>query len=510
MSQPSILWAAVSAGLLGGYVLCVGVLGETIAGLIVSTAHVVVATLAGFVLSCMFFIWAQTRGVLSATTIRDVSLGVSTIVFGFAFLDVGYSVFLNSSQPPHLSADDRFSDPNTWIGELYPELYFPTEKNFRLHKPGRSVTGSHYGDMYRPTLLASPLLSSSVFSKKHVTTTINADGFRETAQFKDEKIVAIGDSFTFGWGVDQGLSWVELLQRSIGEPIYNMGMHDSSPKQEFLLLEHMIHTRKVDLKGGLVLWMIFEGNDLEDSYDDQHPVSNSVSTSARLFQGTIVETVWGLPSMIRQESVFTKFRDGRAELSGLSRGDRSKSHYVIEGIASPFPLYVSPRFGAKLFIPKQLLGAQRSEQYVESHPNRPPLEKTFERMESLAHHEGFRVVVIIAPSDVRLYGAEFEDFPTLSERSYFNILVSRLAGQHGFELVNLEELLRPHATKELLYFRDDDHWNERGHAAVADTLSKVLSFRHAALAATTSHVISWHSRISDGGAETLSGRSAAR
>jgi len=102
-------------------------------------------------------------------------------------------------------------------------------------------------------------------------------------------------------------------------------------------------------------------------------------------------------------------------------------------------------------------------------------------MKSLAQRAGFRVVVIIAPSGARLHGAEFEDFPTLSERSYFNILISRLAGQYGFEIVNLEESLRPYATKELLHFRDDDHWNERGHMAVADILSGFLRSRNAAL-----------------------------
>jgi hypothetical protein len=44
-----------------------------------------------------------------------------------------------------------------------------------------------------------------------------------------------------------------------------MGMQDSSPKQEFLLLEHVIDSQKLDFRGGLLLWMIFEGNDLLSS-----------------------------------------------------------------------------------------------------------------------------------------------------------------------------------------------------------------------------------------------------
>lgn len=476
----TILWATTSFGLLWAYILCVGFLDETIVGVKISTTHIVFAALAGFVFSGMCFTWIQKRRVFAITAIRDTALGFSAVVVGLVLLDVGYSVYLNSSQPS-LTAGDRHSDPNVWIGEFYPELYFPTEKNFRLHKPGRRITGSHYGDMYKPVLLASPLLSSSVFSKKHLTISINDDGFRETTTLEGHKVIAIGDSFTFGWGVDQDRTWVELLERSIGEPIYNMGMQDSSPKQEFLLLEHVIDSQKLDFRGGVLLWMIFEGNDLIDSYDDLHPVQKSVLTSGGLFRDTIIETLWGLPAMVRQESVFARFKDGRATFSDLGGDNRTKGHYVIDGVPSAYPLYVSPQFGAKLFAAYQIKDAQRSEQYVESHPNRLALEKTFERMKSLAHRADFRVVVIIAPSDARLYGAKFEDFPTLSAQSYFNILISRLAGQYGFEIVNLEESLRPYATKELLHFRDDDHWNERGHMAVADILSGFLRSRNVAL-----------------------------
>ena len=259
-----ILWATISFGLLWAYILCVGFLDETIAGVKISTTHIVFAALSGFVFSGMCFTWIQKRRVFAIAAIRATALGFSAVVVGLVLLDVGYSVYLNSSQPS-LTAGDRHSDPNVWIGEFYPELYFPTEKNFRLHKPGRRITGSHYGDMYKPVLLTSTLLSSSVFSKKHLTISINDDGFRETTTLEGHKIIAIGDSFTFGWGIDQDRTWVELLERSIGEPIYNMGMHDSSPKQEFLLLEHVIDSQKLDFRGGLLLWMIFEGNYLLSS-----------------------------------------------------------------------------------------------------------------------------------------------------------------------------------------------------------------------------------------------------
>jgi hypothetical protein len=506
-AMKTILWATISFGILWVYVLCVGFLDETIAGVKVSTTHLVFAALAGFVFSGMCFTWIQKRRMVATTTIRDTALGVSAVVVGLVLLDVGYSVYLNASQPRQ-TADDRHSDPNVWIGEFYPELYFPTEKNFRLHKPGRSITGSHYGDMYRPALLASPLLSSSVFSKKHVTISINDDGFREATSLQGHKIVALGDSFAFGWGIDQDRTWVELLERSISEPIYNMGIHDSSPKQELLLLEHVIDSQKVDLREGIVLWMLFEGNDLEDSYDELHTVTKPVSSFGNLFKETIFEIIGKLPLGLRQQSVFARLKDGRVELSGLLKESGTNDHYVIDGIPSAFPLYVSDRFGPKLFSHKQIRAAQRSEQYVESHPNSLRLRKTFERMKSLAQRAGFHVVVIIAPSDARLHGAEFEDFPSLSDKSYFNILITRLAGHHGFEVVNLQESLRQTAMRQLLHFRDDDHWNEQGHVAVADILSGFLRSRDAAR--ETSPLLARHSENTIGVTDIMSGRSAAR
>nr|WP_281722666.1 hypothetical protein [Nitrosomonas nitrosa] len=474
---PTTLWATMSAGLLWFYILTVGFLDEMAAGVKVSTMHIVIATLGGSLVFGLVFVWGQKRGLFAKSSLRDAALSVSTVLLGMVILDVGYSIFLNTSQPP-ASSEDRSLDQNTWVGELYPGLYFPTEKNFRLHKPGRTIIGSHYGDMYNPRLLSSPTLSSSVFSKKHVTISINEEGFRETAKLEGHKILAIGDSFTFGWGVEQSLTWVELLEHSIGQPIYNMGIHDSSPKQEFLLLEHVLDAQKLDFRGGVLLWMIFEGNDLEDSYDDHRPFQNSGSKSLGLFKDTIIDTALSFPSMLKREAVVTKFKNGRVVFPSLGRAAQTNNHYVIDGRVSAFPLYVSSRFGAKLFIPDQLERVQSPAQYVESHPNASSLQKTFERMKTLSNQWGFRVVVIIAPSDSRMHGGEFEDFPRLSEKPHFNMFVERLAGQSGFEVTNLEKLLRPLAANELLYFRDDDHWNERGHAAVADILGRFLRSRN--------------------------------
>ena len=419
----------------------------------------------------MFTTWMLKRQLVTRTVLQNISLTTFVLLVGLIFLDVGYSVFINLSQPQ--VTDNRLTDPNTWIGELYPELYYPTQKNFRLHKPSRTVHGFHYGDMYRPSLLASPTLTSSVFSKKELTISINAEGFRDTGNLQESKIFAIGDSFTFGWGIDQDRTWVQLLEHSLGQPVYNLGMHDSSPLQEFLLLEHLIESGKLDLSGGVLLWMIFEGNDLEDSYASHAPQS-SRSLLGWMFKDTVLEFLPSVLTSIKRQSVVVKFKEGVATFSGLPGRAKEKNAYVIDGLQSTFPVYVSANFGIKLFHPDQIKSARTTREYVDSHPNRLLLEKTFGGMSSLAQRIGFKVVIVIAPSDARLYGRYFGDFPMLSEESYFNLLVLKLSRQAGFTVVNLEQLLEPYAKTELLYFQDDDHWNERGHAVVAELIGRSL------------------------------------
>ena len=471
--QILVLSAAGSLGALWAYVLIIGVLDETIFGISVRLGYVALAVVGGF----GAFIWLVRRALraekVSQELVQNASIAIAVMVLGMLFLDVAYSSYLNLEQPKF--DNERLTDENSWIGELYPDLYYPTQKNFRLHKPNRTIAGSHYGDMYKPVMLASPTLATSVLSHKHVTISINDEGFRETRPLDGQKVLAIGDSFTFGWGIDQGRTWVELLEQSIGKSIYNLGMQDSSPKQELLLLDNLLESKKLDFRHGLLLWMIFEGNDLEDSYDTLRPRGNSKRTARRMFADTLVEALWDAPSIIKRESVIDKFRTGRIMFSHAITDANQSNPYVIDGVQSTIPLYRSQRFGLKLFHPEQIERARSTREYVVNHPNRVRLQETFESMVALAGRYDFRVIVLIAPTDARMYALFFDDFPALSEQPYFNDLVAELAGQSGFEVFNLQTLMQPYAQKDLLYFRDDDHWNERGHEVVAEIIARSLA-----------------------------------
>ncbi len=137
------------------------------------------------------------------------------------------------------------------------------------------------------------------------------------------------------------------------------------------------------------------------------------------------------------------------------------------------PLYHSARFGYKLFRQAYIDGATMPESYVLNHPNRPHLDKTFDSMKTLSQKHQFDVTVVIVPSAPRLYKDDFEGFPPIAD-PYFIRYVTRLAQETGFDVLDLNDALRPYSSQELLYHRDDTHWNERGHQIVAEILGDDL------------------------------------
>jgi hypothetical protein len=98
----------------------------------------------------------------------------------------------------------------------------------------------------------------------------NSHGWRdaETSYEKPagiRRIVALGDSFTFGVGVDDAERYTEVLESMTGGlEVLNLGMNAVGTDQELLYLE----TEGVRYSPDIVLCALFEGNDFTDvSYD---------------------------------------------------------------------------------------------------------------------------------------------------------------------------------------------------------------------------------------------------
>lgn len=90
-------------------------------------------------------------------------------------------------------------------------------------------------------------------------------GFRGDAlEFSGEsqKVFFLGDSFTFGLGVDEGETFPDFLNRSAAgadSDFFNLGVPGYAPDQQLILLEDLLSYRPDTL-----VWVIYLGNDMLD------------------------------------------------------------------------------------------------------------------------------------------------------------------------------------------------------------------------------------------------------
>ena len=363
----------------------------------------------------------------------------------------------------------RSADAHEWHGELFPRMYYPSNKSFFLYKPNVRLSALTYGQFYTAEMQRSRTLVDSVLFLHPVTYAIGPYGVREQESLARSRVFVLGDSFAFGYCVTEGMTWPDQLGKMLGEPVYNMGISSTGPAQQLQVLEYFLATYPDSVRPRRVLWMIYEGNDLENSYDAIRVSDSGHAGLGALLAGTLPGAVYAGLADIGRASILRRLVSGGLHLARERPGAATGARYEIDGIPLPMPLYHSPRFGYVLFNPEDVDRAGKPERYVLDHPNRPRLGATFRAMRGLSSRYHFTVTVVLAPSVARLYGGSFTGFPSITP-PYFADDVTRLAQGLGFGVVDLISQLAPYARTEMLYFRDDHHWNDRGNALAAQLI----------------------------------------
>jgi hypothetical protein len=454
---------------LWGYVCAALLSSSTLLGIALGRGGIA----AGFVAGCVVLLFVSRPRVIAPSRLMDVGVASFTITLGLLAVDLAQTVRenrLRGTAQDAISTYARASDSHVWHGEIYPRQYYPTDRNFQLYKPNVRVTAPVFGERYISSMLRSPTLMKSVLQQRTVTYVIGPEGLREVEPLSESRIFALGDSFVFGFATDEGRCWPDLLGKSLGEPIYNLGVSATGPRPQLELLKYLLERYRGSMRVRQLLWMIFEGNDLENSYDELRPFAPANRASA--LEGTVADSLLAIPGRIRDTSVLRKLLRGQLT---LSTGPMRYGLYEVDGVTLPDPLFRSRQFGDHIFVLDDVEAATRPRDYVMNHPNRRLLDRTFSEMRALSQREAFDVTVVIAPSDARQYGRFFEGFPELSLEPYFVTYVADLSRQMGFGVVNLLEQMRPFAEREMLFYSDDHHWNERGNEVVAQLLQKAMT-----------------------------------
>lgn len=256
---------------------------------------------------------------------------------------------------------------------------------------------------------------------------INARGWRD-CEFELERspgrrrVLALGDSFTFGVAVDHGQRFSELLEREDpGLEVLNLGANAFGTDQELRLLE----VEGLRYAPDLVLLTVFLGNDLDDiRYVRRHG--------------------WPRP---RYELANGKlrFHPARATWDVRLRTSTYLGEALFRLLGDPYPAAVpAPGLaeGAELELFEALVA----------------------RMRALCEGAGARLLVALVYPPERALGE-----PTPRERAARTRLEAR-----GIELLDTFELFAASVRAGESPYAPDGHWNAHGHAIYARALESRL------------------------------------
>ena len=273
------------------------------------------------------------------------------------------------------------------------------------------------------------------------------DGFRRPALDPMEldpgapRVAFLGDSFTWGWGVEQGEVFTDHLRLLAGGSldVRNCGVNAFGTGQQLLLLERLSDTTQIDQavvvffgndlkdntdpKGGKRPWFRLEGDDL---VRENQPVRRGVAGAWR--------ELW------RRSPALSMLRFQANEVAAALEAA------VEEPEAEP----------------------ARTEQTVREERWRVQIAILTE-LRAFCAQRGIRLRVLGVPGRAEVEPSEGDD------RASQTSPVARLgevSERLGIEYLDLTAPLRARAgeAEGALYYPQDGHWTEDGHRAVAEVL----------------------------------------
>ena len=332
------------------------------------------------------------------------------------------------------------------------------------------------------------------------TASINNLGFRDRefrlSKSAASRVIAIGDSFTYGWGVSVDESWPKVLERNLKSrglsvEIANLGAPGASPINYADTAEKAIPLLKPDL----VVVAVLQGEDLAQLKPKPVKVAPTFSPLIikalisrmvhRMYPNTIAlaHKVRTERVIIKEQSVATEWEGEAAHvLAEFTPGEKKRYESLdpltrdafINGKLNPYLIQTAIKF-PDLF----LLTLRLNEPGVKVLINE--MSKQFDRIKKVADQYGARVIIISVP-----FGIYFDrhTVETRQRHGFFvekDMLVSdapdqaiRLASEQiGLQFFKVTDRFRneKHAN---FSFEQDGHFNASGNQFYADQLTDMM------------------------------------
>ena len=382
------------------------------------------------------------------------------------------------------------------------------ERRLRPHVD--AINEWKYGDIVRMGFIPAAVSDGIVYRFRFQT---NAEGFRNPGVRERVEVAALGDSFTDAMTLPAGESWPVQLERRLGVPVQNYGTAGFGPQQELLVLSDYVSRRRPRV----VVLAFFAGNDIFDAeaFDD---FERSGGAIRRAVPGWRIKNVfsradtWFVVSALHAGATWVS-RQGTTTgvaAEGLDQGSRGSpgSRDLLGTPASAvfdrgmFSVPVNGRVLHWAFMPPYLNTLRFSEQDLAERRGWRLTRQAIAEMRRQTHEFGGTFVVIFLPFKSQVYFPLLRrTFPAVSLQSAFqfslganpkafdvdamfrnrlaqNALMRRFCDGEGIPFLDLTDALQARVEGgENMYFPDESHLNEAGHAVVADSLAAFLRGR---------------------------------
>jgi lysophospholipase L1-like esterase len=295
-----------------------------------------------------------------------------------------------------------------------------------------------------------PANTETIVRSSYASFTYGTDafGFRNSQPWpRRAEIVALGDSITFGYGVDEDKAWTHLVQKSLhGSRIVNLGLPGAAPQQYLRIYE----TYGIALRPKVLLVGLFPGNDLKDAAEFNAWLSSGAGGNYDLWRSFRVASPgvqYLLAGLLKRSYLFAFLNMLRASGAAYGGGVRT----------------ISFEDGSRLSLVPGLIEDLAQRARPEKQEFRLVMQ-TLERLQSLAREHGTTPVVLLLPMKEEIYlpllGKERDFDPSASIREALNV--------RSINYLDLApHFRRPAAMGQRLFF-EGWHPNTSGYALIAE------------------------------------------
>lgn len=288
---------------------------------------------------------------------------------------------------------------------------------------------------------------------------VNSLGLRgEALNFaRPGSLMFLGDSFTFGLGVNDEEVFTRILSEKTGRNVLNAGVPGYANDQQLMLLETLTDYRPAE-----VVWMVYLGNDLLDN-GEAFPLQAahgkpfySLSAGQELVLNNVPVPLKPKPEGYSSRSVqseivgeFDPYQSWQSWIDGFALG-RVINQWVgidVEGLRA----HLKSHSGSKVELFMALA----------------------ERGQSVVQSAGGTLKVVLLPGQG--YTRE-ESIPAVYQGVMSELLEARL-GNAGIPVLNLTDDLSGHENAAGLFHPNEGHFNPEGHRWLTETLAEAPMFQ---------------------------------